>query len=70
VAIDRVGETLSIKLGEKARVEPDRLLKFLAENGSANFSPTGVLKVRLEATGDDLLAERVFGALDRILSRL
>ncbi len=70
MAIDRVGESLSIKLGEKARVEPDRLLEFLAENKSANFSPTGVLKVRLDAGTDDLLPDRVFGALDEILRRL
>jgi transcription-repair coupling factor (superfamily II helicase) len=70
MAIDRVGESLSIKLGEKARVEPDRLLEFLAENKSANFSPTGVLKVKLDAGTDDLIADRVFGALDEILKRL
>lgn len=70
ISIDRVGESLAIKLGEKARVEPDHLLKFLAENKSANFSPTGVLKVKLDVAGDDLLADRVFTALGEVLSRL
>ncbi|MGE0130682.1 MAG: transcription-repair coupling factor [Blastocatellales bacterium] len=70
ISIDRVGESLAIKLGEKARVEPANLLQFLAENKSANFSPTGVLKVKLDAAGDDLLTDRVFAALGEALNRL
>jgi transcription-repair coupling factor (superfamily II helicase) len=70
ISVDRVGENLAIKLGEKARVEPDSLLGFLAENKSANFSPTGVLKVKLEVAGDAPPAEGVFAALGAVLSRL
>jgi transcription-repair coupling factor (superfamily II helicase) len=70
VSIDRVGENLSLKLGEKARVEPGGLLLFLDENKSASFSPTGVLKVKLEAGVEELLADKVFAALDEILGRL
>jgi transcription-repair coupling factor (superfamily II helicase) len=70
ISIDRVKETLAIKLGEKARVEPQNLLDFLAENKSANFSPTGVLKVKLDGAGDDLPADKVFDTLNEILNRL
>jgi transcription-repair coupling factor (superfamily II helicase) len=70
ISIDRVGESLAIKLGEKARVEPDSLLQYLAENKSANFSPTGVLKVKLGPSGDALTAEGVFAALGEALNRL
>jgi transcription-repair coupling factor (superfamily II helicase) len=70
ISIDRVGESLAIKLGEKARVEPESLLKLLGENKSASFSPTGVLKVKLNGAGDDLLAERVFTTLGEIINRL
>ncbi|HEX5081401.1 MAG TPA: transcription-repair coupling factor [Blastocatellia bacterium] len=70
ISIDRVGESLAIKLGEKARVEPESLLKLLGENKSASFSPTGVLKVKLNGAGDDLLAERVFTTLGEIMNRL
>jgi transcription-repair coupling factor (superfamily II helicase) len=70
ISIDRVGESLAIKLGEKARVEPENLLKLLGENKSASFSPTGVLKVKLNGAGDDLLAERVFTTLGEIMNRL
>ncbi|HZF37559.1 MAG TPA: transcription-repair coupling factor, partial [Blastocatellia bacterium] len=70
ISIDRVGESLAIKLGEKARVEPESLLKLLGENKSASFSPTGVLKIKLDGAGDDLLADRVFTALGEIMNRL
>jgi transcription-repair coupling factor (superfamily II helicase) len=70
ISIDRVGESLALKLGEKARVEPDNLLNFLADNKSANFTPTGVLKVKMEGAGDKLLAEKVFNTLNEILNRL
>jgi transcription-repair coupling factor (superfamily II helicase) len=70
ISIDRLGESLAIKLGEKARVEPDNLLKLLGENKSASFSPTGVLKIKMEGAGDDVLADRVFTALGDVLIRL
>jgi transcription-repair coupling factor (superfamily II helicase) len=70
ISIDRVGGNLAVKLGEKARVEPGNLLKLLEENKSASFSPTGVLKIKIESAGDDLLADRVFATLGEILSRL
>jgi transcription-repair coupling factor (superfamily II helicase) len=70
ISIDRVGENLAVKLGEKARVEPGDLLKLLEENKSASFSPTGVLKIKMEGAGDDLLADRVFTTLGGVLSRL
>jgi transcription-repair coupling factor (superfamily II helicase) len=70
ISIDRVGENLAVKLGEKARVEPGDLLKLLEENKSASFSPTGVLKIKMVGAGDDLLADRVFTTLGDILSRL
>ncbi|MBO0724056.1 MAG: transcription-repair coupling factor [Blastocatellia bacterium] len=70
MSVDRVGESLAIKLGEKARVEPESLLKLLGENKSASFSPTGVLKIKLDGAGDDLLADRVFTALGEVMNRL
>jgi len=70
ISIDRVGESLAIKLGEKARVEPGNLLKLLDQNKSASFSPTGVLKIRMDGAGDDMLADRVFTTLGEVLIRL
>jgi transcription-repair coupling factor (superfamily II helicase) len=68
VSIDRIGESLNIKLGEKARIDPDNLVKFLAENKAASFSPNGVLKVRMGTAEGD--ARQIFDVLNDILDRL
>jgi transcription-repair coupling factor (superfamily II helicase) len=66
VSIDRVGQNLSIKLGEKAKIEPDRLLNLLAETGNASFTPTGVLKLKISAELD----KAIFTELRETLQRL
>jgi transcription-repair coupling factor (superfamily II helicase) len=67
VTIDRVGESLAIRLSDKARIEPDRLLKLLAENPAASFTPNGVLKVKISGAG---AASVIFETLERLLSQL
>ncbi|MBO0797830.1 MAG: hypothetical protein J2P31_03330, partial [Blastocatellia bacterium] len=68
VSIDRAGNSLTIKLAEKARIEPDRLVRFLAENRAASFSPSGVLKVKLRLEDPDAL--QIFDSLDETLHQL
>ncbi|HZS07416.1 MAG TPA: transcription-repair coupling factor [Blastocatellia bacterium] len=68
VTIDRVGESFTIKLGEKARVEPDRLLRLLAENPAASFSPNGVLKIRIQSGAAG--GKEIFTALGELLAQL
>jgi transcription-repair coupling factor (superfamily II helicase) len=70
ISIDRVGEGLSLKLGEKARIEPDSLIKLLAQNKAASFSPTGVLKIKMESGGAESEAQLVFTTLNDILTKL
>jgi len=67
ISIDRLGDNLSIKLGEKARVDPEHLMSFLAENKAAIFSPTGVLKVKLESGVKDA---QLFAVLNDVLAKL
>lgn len=62
VSMDRAGETVAIKLGERSRVKPERLVSFLAVDSAASFSQNGVLKVKV--TGD------IFGALRQVLDYL
>ncbi|PYT00414.1 MAG: transcription-repair coupling factor [Acidobacteria bacterium] len=50
VSIDRAGSGVAIKLSQNARVDPDRLMAFLAENETASFSPSGILRIEV---GDD-----------------
>ncbi|HEV2762750.1 MAG TPA: hypothetical protein VGV38_07140, partial [Pyrinomonadaceae bacterium] len=50
VSIDRTpGDPggLALKLGEKARVSPEKLLALVRERAETQFSPTGVLRVSL-----------------------
>jgi transcription-repair coupling factor (superfamily II helicase) len=67
ISMDRIGDNLSIKLGERARIAPEGLMQFLAENKAASFSPTGVLKVKLEEGAND---KRIFAAVRELLAKL
>ena len=67
LSIDRIGDSLSLKLAEKAKIDPDKLLRFLDENKNAGFSPTGLLKVRMLAGVEDA---GVFAALQELLAKL
>jgi transcription-repair coupling factor (superfamily II helicase) len=53
VSIDKTADGIAIKLGESARVSPERLMQFLADNETASFSPSGILRVPVE-TADPL----------------
>jgi transcription-repair coupling factor (superfamily II helicase) len=47
VSVDKALGGIAIKLSDKARVSPDRLLALVGERKGATFAPTGVLKVEL-----------------------
>jgi transcription-repair coupling factor (superfamily II helicase) len=68
LAIDRITDSLSVRLSEKARINPEALMKLLNENPHAKFTPNGVLRVKMP--DDDSMARRVFGTLNDILARL
>ncbi len=48
VSVDRAGSSLAIKLSENARVDPEKLLEFVAESDDRSFSPSGILRVGIE----------------------
>ncbi|HEY0429166.1 MAG TPA: transcription-repair coupling factor [Pyrinomonadaceae bacterium] len=48
VSIDKTKDGLAIKLGENARVAPEKLMEFLSKNETANFSPSGILRVVID----------------------
>jgi transcription-repair coupling factor (superfamily II helicase) len=57
VSIDRTREGIAIKLAEKARVAPEKLLELISKREDASFAPTGVLRLELdEQEKDQLLA--------------
>jgi transcription-repair coupling factor (superfamily II helicase) len=57
VSIDRTREGIAIKLAEKARVAPEKLLELISKREDASFAPSGVLRLELdEQEKDQLLA--------------
>ena len=45
VSIDKTADGVAIKLGETARVSPEKLMQFLEEVEGSNFSPSGILRI-------------------------
>jgi len=73
-AIDRHQERLSIRFGEKARIAPEKLMRYLNDNPTAVFTPAGVLRIAVDQqkTGSDprQSAKIVFASLQRIIDGL
>ncbi len=63
VSVDKTRDGIAVKLGENARVAPEKLMKFLAENECANFSPGGILKI---ITVEENLIETARRVLDSV----
>jgi len=63
VSVDKTRDGLAIKLGENARVAPEKLMQFLSENSESTFAPSGVLKVAVKAEN---LIETARGILEKI----
>ena len=57
VSIDRTRDGIAVKLAEKARVAPDKLMELIAAREGANFAPSGVLRLALSnEEKDEMLA--------------
>lgn len=63
LSVDKSGSGLAIKFGENSKVDPEKLMAFLAQNEKANFSPNGIL--RLESAAEKLI-ESARSILDEI----
>lgn len=49
VSIDKTREGIAVKLAEKARVSPEKLMELIRSREGASFTPGGVLRVELNA---------------------
>jgi transcription-repair coupling factor (superfamily II helicase) len=47
ISIDRIRDGIAIKLTEKARVEPEKLMELVRVRSGATFTPNGVLRLTL-----------------------
>jgi transcription-repair coupling factor (superfamily II helicase) len=65
ISIDREGERLSVKFSEKAKIDPEKLISMVSE-GRAAFTPSGVLKVTLQAETDAQIFAEVRGLLSSL----
>ncbi len=63
VSIDRIQGGIALKLGEKARVAPEKLLALVAEREGASFAPTGVLRLPLTPNESADILETTRGVL-------
>jgi transcription-repair coupling factor (superfamily II helicase) len=63
LSVDRTAEGIAIKLGEKAQVLPENVMRLLGENNGSSFSPNGILRIVSER-GDPIGLAR--GVLESI----
>ena len=45
ISVDKTKDGFAVKLSENAKIAPDKLMSFLAENEGSKFSPSGILQV-------------------------
>jgi transcription-repair coupling factor (superfamily II helicase) len=65
LSVDREGDRLAIKFTEQAGVDPEKLVA-LVSGGEATFTPSGVLKIRLQSQEDRAVFAEVRDWLDRL----
>jgi transcription-repair coupling factor (superfamily II helicase) len=68
ISIDRTPGGIAIKLSEKARVSPEKLMGLVGTRASASFAPTGVLRLDLDEEERDEALETARGVLLEIRS--
>jgi transcription-repair coupling factor (superfamily II helicase) len=63
LTIDKTTDGVALKFSEKARISPEKLAAFVNARGGRVFSPTGVLKLRVNDDECDNLLDTVRGTL-------
>ncbi|MCA1557952.1 MAG: transcription-repair coupling factor, partial [Acidobacteria bacterium] len=63
VSVDKAAGGISIKLSEKARVAPEKLMELVGKREGTSFAPTGVLRLRLDEKEQEEVLETARGVL-------
>jgi transcription-repair coupling factor (superfamily II helicase) len=63
VSIDKTTTGAAIKLSQNAKIDPEKLMGFLAENEGSSFSPSGILRIEV---ADGRLISAAAQALEKI----
>jgi transcription-repair coupling factor (superfamily II helicase) len=64
--IERRRDEVSIRFRENAKVEPERLARFVSAQSGAQFTPAGVLKFNLKLHRADEVLSRIRNLLDQL----
>ncbi len=63
LSLDKTSDGVAIKFSEKARISPEKLASFISAREGRVFTPTGLLKLRLNEDEQDNLLDTVRGVL-------
>jgi transcription-repair coupling factor (superfamily II helicase) len=63
LSFDKTPEGMAIKFSENARISPEKLMAFISGGEGRVFTPTGVLKLKLDEAEQDNLLDTVRGVL-------
>ena len=63
VSIDRTPTGIAVKLGERAKVAPEKLLAVVGRGTGATFTPSGVLRVDVDEAAAERIIEIAHGLL-------
>jgi transcription-repair coupling factor (superfamily II helicase) len=66
ISIDNTPSGFAVKLSEKARVDPERLMTFVGQRSGISFTPSGVLKIDLSQDERANILETARGLLLRV----
>jgi len=69
MGIDRHRDTVNVKFGENPAIDPQKLMRFVAQKKGANFSPQGVLKFTMVATSADQVLENLRATLEGLAAQ-
>ena len=64
--IDRQRDQVSVRFTEKARIDPEKLAKFVGRTKGAKFTPNGILKFTLKAVAADEVLRGLHGLLQQL----
>src|SRR5947209_7036187 len=70
--LDRKGSQVTVKFSERANVDPGKLMKFVAQNKGAQFTPNGILKFTLRVSQPEEVLDSLrqmfehIGALEQV----
>jgi transcription-repair coupling factor (superfamily II helicase) len=68
VSIDRTPSGIAVKLSERARVAPEKLMALMSAREGATFTPTGILRIDLNEKEMDFVLETARGVLLEIIA--